>query len=231
MKRIFAIMCITVLLFGCSEKKENTATNSNEEEKVYKNVYLDYEDVEVTYTMADLIGINIEDSSEIFKAAKYIVIATVESIDGGSNKNLINGEYVYPYTYGTISIDKVYKGDIEEGATVNFIRCGGIISYEDWYESLSQAEKDKHDYLSKGINPKYIKSMFNDDIDIEPGKTYLMYMEDGNLRSDNEYMIAAWQAGLREISGLENMTSNDYSSLKVLNNYTGEYESLEDVLK
>ena len=144
---------------------------------------------------------------------------------------MITGEYVYPYTYGTIFIDKVYKGDIEEESTLNYIRSGGIISYQDWYDSLSQAKKDKHDYLSKGVNPKYVKSMFNDDIDIEPGKTYLMYMEDANSRSNNEYMIAAWQAGLREVSGLESMTSDGYSSLKVLNNYTDKYESLDDVLK
>ena len=230
MKKITNVIAITILLFGCSTKNSTDNSNVNEE-KVYKNAYLDYEDIEEIYTNADLVGINIEDSSEIYKAAKYIVIATVESIDGGSNKNLITGEYVYPYTYGTIFIDKVYKGDIEEGSTLNYIRSGGIISYQDWYDSLSQAKKDKHDYLSKGVNPKYVKSMFNDDIDIEPGKTYLMYMEDANSRSNNEYMIAAWQAGLREVSGLESMTSDGYSSLKVLNNYTGEYESLDDVLK
>lgn len=218
------------MLFGCSTKNGTDNSNVNEE-KAYKNAYLDYEDIEEIYTNADLVGINIEDSSEIYKAAKYIVIATVESIDGGSNKNLITGEYVYPYTYGTIFIDKVYKGDIEEGSTLIYMRSGGIISYQDWYDSLSQAEKDKHDYLSKGVSPKYVKSMFNDDIDIEPGKTYLMYMEDANSRSNNEYMIAAWQAGLREVSGLESMTSDGYSSLKVLNNYTGKYESLDDVLK
>lgn len=230
MKKITNVIAIAILLFGCSAKNSTDNSNVNEE-KVYKNAYLDYEDIEEIYTNADLVGINIEDSSEIYKAAKYIVIATVESIDGGGNKNLITGEYVYPYTYGTIFIDKVYKGDIEEGSTLNYIRSGGIISYQDWYDSLSQAKKDKHDYLSKGVNPKYVKSMFNDDIDIEPGKTYLMYMEDANSRSNNEYMIAAWQAGLREVSGLESMTSDGYSSLKVLNNYTGEYESLDDVLK
>lgn len=230
MKKITNVIAIAILLFGWSTKNSTDNSNVNEE-KVYKNAYLDYEDIEEIYTNADLVGINIEDSSEIYKAAKYIVIATVESIDGGGNKNLITGEYVYPYTYGTIFIDKVYKGDIEEGSTLNYIRSGGIISYQDWYDSLSQAKKDKHDYLSKGVNPKYVKSMFNDDIDIEPGKTYLMYMEDANSRSNNEYMIAAWQAGLREVSGLESMTSDGYSSLKVLNNYTDKYESLDDVLK
>ena len=230
MKKITNVIAIAILLFGCSAKNSTDNSNVNEE-KVYKNAYLDYEDIEEIYTNADLVGINIEDSSEIYKAAKYIVIATVESIDGGGNKNLITGEYVYPYTYGTIFIDKVYKGDIEEGSTLNYIRSGGIISYQDWYDYLSQAEKDKHGYLSKGVNPKYVKSMFNDDIDIEPGKTYLMYMEDANSRSNNEYMIAAWQAGLREVSGLESMTSDGYSSLKVLNNYTDKYESLDDVLK
>ncbi len=229
MKKILTIISIMALLFGCAQNNDNTANNNVE--KVYKNAYLDYEDVDEISTDADIIGIDITNSSKIFSAAKYVVVATVESIDGGSNRDLVDGGYVFPYTYGKLYIDKVYKGDIKEGSEVDYTRSGGIVSYRDWYNSLSQNEKEKHDFLSNGLHSEYVKTKLNDDIDIEAGKTYLMYMEDGNLRSNDEYMIAAWQAGLREISGMENAISDDYSSLKVLNNYTGQYELLSDVVK
>lgn len=154
MKKLFTLLCIVALLFGCSTKESDEKVAEKVE---YKNAYADLTDINEIKSEAEIVGIDLSNTSAIYDAAKYIVIATIQSIDGGSNEDLVDGGYVYPYTYGTLSIDKSYKGDLQEGTMVNYTRMGGIIPYSKWYDSLYKSEQEKHDYLAKGINPKYVK--------------------------------------------------------------------------
>lgn len=224
-KKIIMASLISLALFGCSK---STIEKANVE---YKDAYTSYTNVSEIRSIGDTYGINTESATQTYNEAQHVAIVTIVSIDGGSNIDEVDGGYVYPYTYGTMKIEKVYKGNMQEDSILNYTRMGGIIRYSDYYNSLSPNEKIKHDFLSKGIHPNYVKKAFGDDIDIEVGKSYLSYMEDGNLRSNNEYKIVFWEGGLREVIGLENASSSNSSGIKVFNNYTGEYESIEDVIK
>jgi hypothetical protein len=154
----------------------------------------------------------------------------IDSIDGGRTFSPIFDQYVYPQTVGKMTVREVYKGDIKPGDQLNYSRLGGIITFDEYWSSLNQQQKDKWLSQNNGQRPtpekKYVEKKFIDDIDIEVGKDYIVFLlphssKDGKL---HEYFIDGVQFGLREAKGSGAETT-------VLNNETKEWESLGSVVK
>ncbi|MFJ5956956.1 hypothetical protein ACIQC5_13480 [Paenarthrobacter sp. NPDC092416] len=162
---------------------------------------------------------------------EYPVVARVyiESIDSGRSFSPISNQYVFPQTVGRMSIKEVYKGDLKPDVQVNYSRVGGTVTYDDYWNSLNQAQQEKILQLNRGQKPtdaKYIQAKITDDIDIEAGKEYVAFLQletskDGSLK---EYSINGYQYGLREVRSTG-------AEATVLNNATQAWESLGSFVK
>jgi hypothetical protein len=161
----------------------------------------------------------------------YPVVALVhiDSIDGGRTYSPVFEQYVAPHTYGKMTVRENYKGDVKSGEQLDYSRLGGIVTYEEYWKSLNKQQQDKILYLNNGKQPaheKYVQDKSTDDIDIEVGKDYLVFLtpqssKDGKVR---EYVIGGYQLGLREARG-------SGANITVLNNDTKKWESLDRVVK
>lgn len=230
--KLFHVLVILglIVVSGCSSK--NDGANNNDANKTsYYNSYekINEDDTMVLSSTAD-VNINYGDANEMYKIAEQVVIARIDSIDGGSNYDEQTKEYVYPYTYGKMTILDVKKGTLAANQQIDYIRMGGIVTFEEYYNSLFPAQKEKLDANMKE-KPKYVKRMFGEDIDIEAGKTYLIYIGEGDteditMSKKVTYPIIGWEGGLRAIEGNVKAKGN----LKVLNNITGEWEALDEVI-
>lgn len=131
------------------------------------------------------------------------------------------------------------KGELPIGEEIVFYKMGGTLPVDQFYEGLNDGEKEKFDYIRQnGVanNPQYIKRTWEDDVEIETGKTYLVYLRpETTYRADpNTYAIVYAGGGTREVQlpsifSVQGQTS--ISGSKVLNNFTGEWESLDDIAR
>lgn len=226
---IYVPMLFICIFFisGCTfAKKQTTPTQT-----VNNNAYAQINETDIwnLSSQAD-VNFNYTDAETLFQNAHQVVIATIDTIAGGSNFNEQTGEYIFPYTYGKMTILKVLKGSLAVNQQIDYIRMGGIISYDDYCKGLLPAEKQK---LNQNIKnkPKYVKRMFGEDIDIEPGKTYLIYIDEGDSQAfptakKGAYPIIGWESGLREIKG----DIKDLNQLRVFNHITKKWEPITDII-
>ncbi|WP_224094835.1 hypothetical protein [Arthrobacter sp. StoSoilB13] len=201
-------------------------TASMQPKDAYANIPLDQ--IEEVVTGIDFLW---DLGDPLYGYNNYPIVARVyiESIDGGRTFSPISNQSVFPQTVGKMTIREVYKGDAKPGARVTYSRAGGTVTYEDYWSSLNQAQKDKILGLNHGGKPgdtKYVQAKIMDDIDVEVGKEYLALLlpessTDGNL---HEYLITGYQYGLREAKGSGAATT-------VLNNQTHTWESLGSFVK
>ena len=98
---------------------------------------------------------------------------------------------------------------------------------EEYYAGLGEELKQKYgetDADDPELWTKKTRYTTNEDIKLELGKTYLAYMVPRG-GEDGAYVIICAQGGLREArSGM------DEEWAEVLNNFTGEWERLSDVV-
>ena len=222
MNRLLAVLCVflfSVCVCGCSYGNNAVNEPDNSGSFVSDTIVPDSDDIEVIESYASILG-DITDPDEVFENASHVAVITILSVDGSSNIDQRNGAYIYPYTYGAASIQHVYKGELEEGQEITYVRMGGTIGWEDYLKSLSENERQKVESLSKDNHPSYVKEVFAHDIDIEAGKTYLAYMDNEDVSMEGAYAIIGSQGGLREIV-----------DGKVKNNFTGEYQEISDIVK
>lgn len=252
---IFSIILLTFigLLVWRLQSNENSNTNNdditlgeekNENSDMTEQVSIaENKDIVLSQESELNYAINIGDSSVRNENSEYIIIGTIESVDGGINYNPAKEKYTNIQTIGTLRVDKVLKGNIQE-TTIPFIRLGGTISLPEYLNGLTDAQRAKVEELDN-INKlsdtekenKYVSYSVTGDITVENGKTYLMY-----LRYNEDYDrfgIVFIGQGLREVqvissnsdeASLQSMDLEENQNILVKNNYTGEYESLADVI-
>lgn len=167
---------------------------------------------------------NYSDDKVMYNISDYIALIKINEITGVSNINRLTNEFIrFPYTYGKATILTTLKGNISE-KVINFTRTGGKIPYEEFIKG--EVDPIKIDTTSsKGVIIDY---RFDNDIELELGKTYLVYMiKNKDFNIDNEYSIIGFQYGLREVQGDD---IKNLSNIKVKNNETLKWENLLDVL-
>ncbi len=197
----------------------NISNNDNIKVKVIdeKDIYT------MRYTMNISSTVDISDINQLKELANDIVIAKVTRIDGGINYNKALKMYSSVNTIGEIEIIESIKGELKENQVVPFIRLGGIIETSEYVKGLNEKRKRLiYEAEERGeetmLDYKYIKDIRVGDIEIEEGNIYLMFI---NYDPYNErYEIFGDQYGLREY---------DINTKMVLNNDTGEYETIESL--
>lgn len=248
---IVVIFVITITCILINNNKENTeqpqvAKNSNIREKeriIPINENLDEEQIYMNLESSGSFLTDMSDNTTIANDAEWIIIGTVESIEGMTNYNPTTENYVMARTVGTIKVNKVIKGNLNEDK-ISFIRLGGVVPLGEYIKSQPQAHLEKmglNNLSQEDKENKYVKETMAGDIEIEEGKTYLMYL----IYSDyyDRYSIEFLQYGLREISE-NSLTSTNQSllntnsktlkdndlTIKVKNNNNGEYETLDSII-
>lgn len=217
------------------ENVDNNIETINDNKE--KNVVMDLR-TELDY------AIDVSDKKIRYDNSKYIIIGKVKSIDGATNYNEKKQAYTSIFTYGTIEINSILKGNIEN-REIPFIRLGGEISFEEYEKGLKDSQKVKME-LVRTLSPEEKKTSFvaygpEGDIQLEEGKTYLLYMDYDT--DDDKYLVRYMQYGAWEVDTntlnteiLNNKTQNKYNALKnnnqikVKNNVTGKWENISDVL-
>lgn len=231
MEKLLMIFVVLLLFTACSK---NTAM---------KNTPL--EPVEATYDYTDQIDKNqveqhiaegdfiydITDPSLIKDNSTHVFIAKVKSIDSATCSPYGPSSYQsIPFTIGKLEIIQNLVGETED--IINFSRVGGTVSLEEYDRNASPETLEKRQFLRNQSNetPKnYIHAVFKDDIDLEAGQTYIFYAL--YVTENNEYAIQGFQYGTREIDNFQANTRSSQSDATILNNVTGEKESLDDYLQ
>ncbi len=164
---------------------------------------------------------DISDIKVLENASSLIIIGKVLSVDGATNYNENTGKYHYISTYGTLKIEHIIKNDVNvnKNDIIPFSRMGGAITVEQYEKELEPRQIIRQGISQLTEEEKknlYVEKYVENDIKIEAGKTYLMYLDFSEEK--NKYRILGWQYGLREYNQ-ENNT--------IKNNDTNEYEPLE----
>ena len=225
---IFVVMLV-VIIVPTSLKKDSNDTRKD----IINNVNLDEENQVINVLLSADILYDLSDTKVMSDISDYIAIVKINSIDGASNINKKTNEYVSTYSYGKASILKMLKVNIDS-KEIDYTRSGGKMLYTDWVKG--QASPDKVNNMMKNsknidLNKLLVYDKYENDIDIEVGKVYLVYMyQEPSFNSVNEYVIHGFQYGLREISG-DTKDYNDISKIKVKNNNTLKYEDLSSIVK
>lgn len=172
---------------------------------------------------------NVNDPYFGYNKLPVVALVRIDTIDGGRNYSPVFGQYVYPQTVGKMTVLDVYKGDVVSGQTLNYSRLGGIVSYDDYWSGLNPEQRDKITYLNNGKKPsdkKYVQKKFSEDIDIEVGKKYLVFLlpQDYKDGSGKEYFIDGAQHGLREAKG-------NGKDITVFNNDTKQWDNINKIVK
>ena len=248
MKKILSIFLIVIFIisligiyylishYSRNESFQLGNINSNNLFKIIPIENVDESKIAFKYSSEGMFSIDMSNNATIANEAEYIIIGKVESIEGVVNYNPSSNHYVMARTIGNINVLQVLKGNIEE-TEIPFIRLGGTLPISEFEKSLydEQITKMNLDQMSQEYKENtYVIEETNGDIKIETNKTYLMYL---NYSKDYErYNIKFMEYGLREISdenilnSVNTFDTNQYRTIKVKNNKTGEYEPLDSIL-
>lgn len=196
--------------------KDNENSNEesfNKQEKTNERIYLN------SISSLDF-NLDVTDLDYLEENSSDIIIGKVKSIDGTTNYNEKNKSYTFVSTYGTIQVEGIIKSNSKFSLndTVLFARMGGEITVAEYEKSLEprQIVRQKIDQLTEEEKKNlYVRMYIENDIEIEAGKTYLMYLSYDE--STEKYAIIGFENGLREYNKNNNT---------VKNNSTGEFESL-----
>lgn len=187
------------------------------------------------------LAVDVSDPANMVDMSQYVAIVRVDSLDGTDNYSKVNQEFVSPYTYGHLTVIESIEGELPVGESLKFYRLGGAVPVAQYYESLREVEKERFD-SAKALNKELaaadlIEILHADDIRIEAGKTYLVYMVDETVydAAPGTYAIIGLKGGLREVrlpqpGGGEAQTNSEGTNIKVLNNFTNTWDNLSDVI-
>lgn len=231
---IAAIVSIGVLLYvGAISSKKDALSTSNAASEYKKNKY----DAYAAIANADILEIgasgefawDLRDPYYFYNKLPIAALVHIDSIDGGRNYSPIFEQYVYPQTIGKMTVLEVYKGDIKVGQQLGYSRLGGIISYEDYWKGLNDAQRDKILHLNNGTKPtshKYVHEKFDEDIDIVVDKNYIVFLQPQTSKDGKytEYAMNGMQWGLRETKG-------SGADTMILNNKTKQWDSVSSIVK
>lgn len=237
-KIIYAVFCVCAVIAFVSgfavyekqgEKLPNAKQNVAEDNKITEientektaeteNVY------NVSYSF-DILE-NIADKDVLNEIFKNIAIIRIDSIDKTSNVDE-NGNETMVYTEGKATVLYNIKGEIDTEEIV-YKRMGGKMPWSEWIKNVTDSEKLIN--MADGKNNNYIvDAKAEGDIDLECGKTYLVFMKKDE---HGKYNIGAHQYGMRELQTQNTSTysSNRIESIMVKDNVTGEWTPITEVV-
>ena len=223
------ICCIALVSF----KYKDNITSENTTQMYEVSSYITEQmKAEAGVCTAELCLLEEFTPQKIGNDADAIALATVLTLDNADPDASMVG-----MTNGTMLINNVLSGNLSQGQVINYSKPGGMMKMSEWEESQPEAATQKRQYLREqnnveiDLNNTYINLMISGDVEIEAGKSYLVYLKNNNGR----YEIIGLGNGLRELD-VAQQTSRaavqnfNLSSLKIKNNETGEFETLENYI-
>lgn len=205
------IICLFLLglmvLSGCSTNEKN--------EKNDKVLTID-SDYDYAYDLSNNL--------ELSKHHNDIALVEITDIGGTSNYNNKLQLYVDIYTYGKAVVKAVYKGNLKIDDKIAFTRLGGKLDYNEWKKGLLQKQID----VLEDAEYTSVVSEYEHDIPVEKNKTYLVFLDHTSSQKENEYAITGFAYGMREVENPDHLTNRN--DIRVKNNVSGEYESLQKVV-
>lgn len=167
--------------------------------------------------------------------ASDVAIITIVDLDHAD----MHFTYMIASTYGTFVVNNVIYGTLKEGTSMPYIRPGGIISVAEYEKTDFPEAIEKREYLREQQGVKidkdntYYDMKMENDISVEAGKTYLAYLH--YQEKWDAYEIIGLGNGLREVNvQRQNRTvqpqTYKINDLKIKNNNTGEFESLDSYI-
>ena len=210
---IFLVVILSVIFVNIKYNKLNTDENVNNDVQVDNLYGVINVNKENNNALSYRYDIDTTDLKTIFESLDYdVVIAKVESIS---------------YTnYDTII--KNIRGDFKVDETLTVKANGGILEYNQYMRywnyynmkplDIDRIEKEYTDYINAGKEEVYISEFGENDIRLEEGKTYMMFIR---KMAGNEYFTNLSKNLLREY---------DENTGMILNNDTKEYQDINSVL-
>lgn len=222
MKKLIGFIAIITILLGVFFINKSLSSDKVE---ILKNEINDKEYIKSEINVDTLY--NYSDSKVLNGLYENIAIVKIEKIEGVSNYQEEDKRYILPFTYGKAIVIANLKGNIEDD--FNFRRFGGELPFDQWIKGQPKASQEKHIRLQEGKDTSdiIVKSFVKGNIDIEEGKTYLVFLIN---KSEKLYIIGAMQYGLREVENPDLIDPNNLKDIKVLNNETGKYELITEVV-
>lgn len=235
---ICVIATIFMITYNNNDINLSNLNNSNSNETSNEN----------EYTVSSYITADMQENLQILTTDLYlnheytpsylneisdnIAIVKVISLDSASTEyNQMVG-----MTYGKLLINTSIKGNLTSDTVIDYAKPGVIMSLAEWEKTQPVAANEKRKFVREqnGSNIDtskiYVDLKIEDDISIEEGKTYLVYLKYSN--SMKRYEIIGLENGLREVNipkveeklFVTNLNTNE---LQIKNNHTNEYESLQ----
>lgn len=205
------VVSLTVLNLIISISNFNNDNNDTKDISANKEIIL-YSKNE-SDTIVDFSNIN-----NLVRESDAIAIVRIDS-QNGSNFNSLKNEYVPVYTTGKLQVEKlIYNNSsykINEGESIEYVRLGGEVTYSEYLKGLRETEREKIEYNvsqktkmnSQQLANKIVKDVYVNDIDIEEGKEYLVFLEYSN--DYNKFNILGFEYGLREYDSVNNRIKNN----------------------
>lgn len=229
---LFGVLIFVFIVPNLADKQTDQIASHSENKTNDAYASISSNDIQRNVSEGDSIW-NARDPYYGYNKLPVVALVHIDSIDGGRNYSPIFEQFVYPQTYGKMTVLEVYKGDVKPGEQLTYARLGGIITFEEYWNGLSEAQKNKILYQNNGIKPvekKYVQEKFLEDIDIEADKNYVVFLQPQTSKDgkNQEYFIDGMQYGLREAKGY---VDGSDAKLTVLNNETKEWEAPSRILK
>lgn len=235
---IFLVIILSVIFVNIKYNKLNINENVNNDVQVDNLYGVIYVNKENNNALSYRYDIDTTDLKTIFSSLDYdVVIAKVESISytnydtkyytqGG--QEFVKEDYVPVRTIANVKIIKNIRGDFKVDETLTVKANGGILEYNQYMRywnyynmkplDIDRIEKEYTDYINAGKEEVYISEFRENDIRLEEGKTYMMFIR---KMAGNEYFTNLSKNLLREY---------DENTGMILNNYTKEYQDINSVL-
>lgn len=235
---IFLVVILSVIFVNIKYNKLNTDENVNNDVQVDNLYGVINVNKENNNALSYRYDIDTTDLKTIFSSLDYdVVIAKVESISytnydtkyytqGG--QDFVKEDYVPVRTIANVKIIKNIRGDFKVDETFTVKANGGILEYNQYMRywnyynmkplDIDRIEKEYTDYINAGKEEVYISEFGENDIRLEEGKTYMMFIR---KMAENEYFTNLSKNLLREY---------DENTGMILNNDTKEYQDINSVL-
>ena len=235
---IFLVVILSVIFVNIKYNKLNTDENVNNDVQVDNLYGVINVNKENNNALSYRYDIDTTDLKTIFSSLDYdVVIAKVESISytnydtkyytqGG--QDFVKEDYVPVRTIANVKIIKNIRGDFKVDETFTVKANGGILEYNQYMRywnyynmkplDIDRIEKEYTDYINAGKEKVYISEFGENDIRLEEGKTYMMFIR---KMAENEYFTNLSKNLLREY---------DENTGMILNNDTKEYQDINSVL-